>query len=199
MADIKWSAFPTVASPGAGDTLVGLHAGANYQFTGLVIPFSPSVGGTGTSTVPSAGQVLIGTTPGVYTPAAINSGTGILVANGSGSITISATGGGIGWVSAGSTPVTAVINTGYIVTDASTVTFTLPTTAAVGSVVRIAGNGAGGWILQPGAGQTIKVLTASATTSITSAEQYDCIEVVCTVANTTWVALSMVTTGFTIS
>lgn len=47
MANIKWSAFPSVVSPGVGDTLVGLHSGANYQFTGLTIPFSPSVGGTG--------------------------------------------------------------------------------------------------------------------------------------------------------
>ncbi len=47
MADIKWSAFPTVASPTSGDTLVGLHSGANYQFTGLTIPFSGAVGGTG--------------------------------------------------------------------------------------------------------------------------------------------------------
>ena len=146
-----------------------------------------------------AGEILIGTTAGAPAAATITPGPGISVANGSGSITISATGGGIGWTPAASTPVTAAINTGYIVTDASQVTFTLPVTAAVGSVVRIAGNGAGGWILAPGAGQTIKVLVASASTSITSAEQYDCIEVVCTVANTTWVAISMVTTGFTIS
>jgi hypothetical protein len=47
MADIKWSAFPSTVSPGAGDVLVGLHAGANTKFTGLTIPFSPTVGGTG--------------------------------------------------------------------------------------------------------------------------------------------------------
>ena len=147
----------------------------------------------------SAGQILIGTTAGAPTAAAINSGSGIVVANSSGSITVSATGGGIGWVSQASTPVTAAINTGYVVTDASTVTFTLPTTAALGSVVRIAGQGAGGWILAPGSGQTIKVLTASASTSVASTEAFDCIEVVCTVANLTWVTMSMVTTGFTIT
>jgi hypothetical protein len=47
MADIKWSAFPSTVSPGAGDVLVGLHSGANTKFTGLTIPFSPTVGGTG--------------------------------------------------------------------------------------------------------------------------------------------------------
>ncbi len=83
-------------------------------------------------------------------------------------------------------------------TNAAQVTITLPAVAAAGSVVSIAGTGAGGWILQPGAGQTIQVLTATASTSITSAERYDCIQVLCTVANTTWVALNMATTGFTI-
>lgn len=58
MADIKWSAFPTVSTPGSGDVLVGLHAGANYQFTGLTVPFSLSVGGTGASLTPSVGGIV---------------------------------------------------------------------------------------------------------------------------------------------
>jgi hypothetical protein len=103
----------------------------------------------------------------------------------------------ITWVAASSTPITAAVNTGYYITDASQVTITLPAVAAAGSIVAIAGNGAGGWILQPGSGQTIKVINVSAGTSITSAEQYDCIEVICVVANTTWVARNFVTTGFT--
>ncbi len=97
------------------------------------------------------------------------------------------------------TPVTAAVNTVYYVTDASTVTITLPATAAAGSIVGIVGNGAGGWILAPGSGQTIKLIGVSASTSVASAEQYDCIFVMCTVANTTWVAYDFVTTGFTYS
>ena len=105
----------------------------------------------------------------------------------------------VNWTAASSTPITAAINTGYYITDASQVTITLPATAAAGSIVAIVGNGAGGWILQPGSGQTIKLLNGSASTSITSAEQYDCIEVLCVVANTTWVTRSFVSTGFTVS
>lgn len=101
-------------------------------------------------------------------------------------------------VAAASTPITAAVNTQYYVTNASQVVFTLPATAAAGSIVEIIGNGAGGWQLLPGSGQTIKVVTASAGTSITSAEQYDCITVFCTVANTTWVARSAASTGLTI-
>jgi hypothetical protein len=103
------------------------------------------------------------------------------------------------WVAASSTPITAAINTGYYITDASQVTITLPTTAPAGTLVAIVGYGAGGWILQPGSGQTIKILTQSASTSIASSEAFDCIEVICVVANTTWVARSSITTGFTVS
>ena len=180
-----------------------LYAGTSNTVTGLATVDSAALVTNG-SGVPawqalSAGQILVGTTAGAPAATAISSGSGIVVANASGSITVSATGGGLGWVAQASTPVTAAVNTGYVITDASTVTVTLPAVAAVGSVVRIAGDGAGGWILAPGAGQTIKVLTASASTSVASTEQYDCIEVVCVVANTTWNTLSMATTGFTIT
>lgn len=49
---------------------------------------APTKGGTGTASAPSAGQIPIGTSGGVYLPAAITSGTNILVANGSGTITV---------------------------------------------------------------------------------------------------------------
>jgi hypothetical protein len=89
------------------------------------------------------------------------------------------------------------VNTIYYITSASQATVTLPTTAAAGSIVGVVGNGAGGWILAPGAGQTIKLLSVSASTSVTSNNQYDGIRVMCTVANTTWVMMDCVTQGFT--
>jgi len=98
----------------------------------------------------------------------------------------------------GTTQAAAVFNN-YVIGNASQTTVTLPVTAAVGSTIAIAGQGAGGWILAPGAGQTIKILTGSASASITSAERYDAIEVVCVVQNTTWVVRSCMTTGFTVS
>lgn len=101
------------------------------------------------------------------------------------------------WVSASGTTQAAAVNTAYVISNASQTTVTLPATAPLGSVVGIAGSGAGGWILAPNSGQTIKVIGVSAGTSITSAEQYDTIFVVCVVANTTWVAYSFTTSGFT--
>ena len=50
-------------------------------------------GGTGVSTVPTNGQLLIGNGTG-YTVATLTAGTGASISNGSGSITISATGSG---------------------------------------------------------------------------------------------------------
>lgn len=180
-------------------------------------PFSAIYGGTGvssptvhgivlaqgasamTSLVLGAGQIPIGTTSGDPAAAAINSGTGIIVANGSGSITVSATGGGMAWSTIAGTTQSAAVDHGYIIGNAGQTTVTLPGTAAIGSTVSIAGLGAGGWVLAPAGGQTIKVLTASASTSIASAEQYDCIEVVCVTANTTWVVSDFTSTGLIVT
>lgn len=94
----------------------------------------------------------------------------------------------------------AEVNSNYIIGNVAQTTITLPDTAPVGSRVMVAGLGAGGWVLVPGAGQTIKVASvgASAATSITSATRYDSISIVCVQANTTWIAMSTQTTGFVI-
>jgi hypothetical protein len=60
------------------------------NLTGGVLPISQ--GGTGVTTTPANGQLLIGNGTG-YTVASITSGSGITVTNGSGTITIAATGG----------------------------------------------------------------------------------------------------------
>ena len=92
------------------------------------------------------------------------------------------------------------INSNYTPTNAALTTFQLPDMAAVGSNVSIAGAGAGGWILLTGAGQTIELpeVPASATVSVASSGQYDSISIRCVVADTTWVVMSMSTTGFVI-
>ena len=94
------------------------------------------------------------------------------------------------WTVAPSTPVTAAVNNAYIITDASAVTVTAPVTAAVGSIIGMVGNGAGGWTLNVGSGQTFKMGSSSASTSLASTNQYDSVFLVCVVANTTWVVYS---------
>ena len=167
-------------------------AAATMTLGGILVPAN---GGTGTSTPPSAGQIPIGTSGNVYTPAAINSGTGIVVANGSGSITVSATGGGVATATIAGTTQTAVVSTRYIALNAGQTTLTLPTTYAVGDVIYLVGSTAntGGWIIQANTGDTVRVnnSTTSAGGTVTStAVAGQCIELVCDVANVSWVMTS---------
>jgi hypothetical protein len=108
-------------------------------------------------------------------------------------------GGGVTFVNVSGTTQTAAVNMGYIIGNASQTIVTLPVVAPVGSVVAVQGNGAGGWVLVPGAGQTIKIGQTSASTSVTSTAQYDAIQVVCVVANTTWSMSYLVSSGVTIA
>lgn len=86
-------------------------------------------------------------------------------------------------------PNAMAVNNGYIANNAGLVTFTLPTTSAVGDVVRIAGYGSGGWTVTYTTGQSIimGLLTSTVTTgNIASSNRYDDVELICTVADTTW-------------
>lgn len=113
--------------------------------------------------------------------------------------TTTITGTGITWNSIAGTTQTAVVRNGYVVANASQTTVTLPAVAALGSVVIVQGLGAGGWILQAAAGDTIKIgnQTTSSGGTLTSTNQWDAIEVVCVVADTTWSTRSVVSSGLT--
>jgi len=92
------------------------------------------------------------------------------------------------------------VNSLYIPTNTLLTTFQLPVECVPGNRVTIAGQGTGGWILLTGSGQTIQIgdVGATATTSVASSSQYDSIEIVCVVANTTWITIGTQTTGFVI-
>lgn len=149
------------------------------------------------------GQIIIGSTGGTPTAATLTAGSNITITNGAGSITIAASGGGSSftWNTISGTTQAASVNNGYVVGNASQTTITLPATAAVGDVVSIRGKGAAGFILAANSGQTIKYLSATTTTagSLTSAGQYDCVDVTCITANTTWVVNSSASLGLTVA
>lgn len=96
------------------------------------------------------------------------------------------------WIAQATTPATISPNTGYIITDASTVTLNVPATMAVGTVFAIVGQGAGGWVLKMNTGQVVNFGSTPSTSggTLSSANRYDCVEVMCTVANTTFVVRS---------
>lgn len=108
---------------------------------------------------------------------------------------------GLSWNnSTGSTTFTATVNNGYIINTAGTTTVTLPTTAPVGSLVAIQGS-AQQWVLAAGAGQTIQMGSSATSTAgtLASVNQYDCVEVICIVANTTWAVRFALSAGLTIT
>lgn len=102
--------------------------------------------------------------------------------------------GGISWAEVTGTTQSAAVDTGYICNNASLVTVTLPDSAAVGKIVAIVGKGAGGWKLAQNASENIRFGTAVTTTGtggyLASSNQYDAVEVICTVADTTWTVRS---------
>ncbi len=93
-------------------------------------------------------------------------------------------------------------NQNYIADRATLVTFALPVAASLGSIIEIAGLGAGGWIITQGTGQLIHVgslaTTSGATGTLASTNRYDTIRLMCIVANTIFTVLSGVTSGYTI-
>jgi hypothetical protein len=164
------------ASPNIAAHSLMLSQGASAQ-TGLLL---------------TAGQVAIGTTSGDPSGATLSNGTNISITSASGSITINATGAAsFTWVDQTSGTVTAAVNTGYVTDNgASLVTYTLPTTAALGTIIQIVGFSAGGWTIAQSSGQEIffgnQHTTIGATGTLSSSNQYDQVTLVCVVANTKW-------------
>lgn len=101
---------------------------------------------------------------------------------------------GFTWNEVTTTTQTAAVGNGYITNNASLVTVTLPSTAAVGSSVRVAGKGAGGWKIAQNASGIIHFQGTNTTTgtggSLASTVTYDAAELICIVANNEWVVVS---------
>lgn len=107
-----------------------------------------------------------------------------------------ASGGGMTWNEETGTSATMSVDNGYIANNAGLVTLTLPTTAAVGSIVRVVGKGAGGWRIAQNASEIIHFGASDTTTGVGGylefTQQYDAVELVCIVADTEWVVISSI-------
>lgn len=83
-----------------------------------------------------------------------------------------------------------VPNNGYVADFGTLITFTLPTTAAFGTLISVVGLNTGGWIIAQNSGQNIQFgnlsTTHGASGSLASTNQYDQVDLLCIVANLTW-------------
>jgi len=150
------------------------------------------------------GQVLIGSSGASPALGTITAGTGISVTNGAGSITIASTGGGLTVTTISGTTQTAAVNNLYIALNAGQTTVTLPATYAVGDRISLIGATAntGGWIVTANTGDTVRVNNGTTTAggSVTSsAVAGQTIELICDVANTSWVMIGTASVTLTTS
>lgn len=186
------SSTSTFADTYAVSTL--LYAGSANAVSGLATTnraaLSTNATGVPTWLALSDGQIVIGSTAGAPAAAQIIGTSGISVANGSNTITISGTGSGIGWNEVTGATQSMSADSGYVANRATLITFTLPVTAAFGTAISLIGKGAGGWIIAQNAGQNIQVGSVSSSVgvggSVASTNQFDSINLICTTADTTW-------------
>ena len=139
------------------------------------------------------GQLLIGSTGADPVPATLTATGGISILNAAGSITISGSGGGFTWTDVTGTTQAMTADNGYFANNAGTVTFTLPVTAAAGTVLAVMGKGAGGWAIAQNVGQSIVIGSLTSTIgvggSIASTNAMDSIYLTCITADTVWSTL----------
>jgi hypothetical protein len=151
-------------------------------------------GGSPTTTTVNA------VTGGSYSNGTITlSGTGSVNGTQITGLSTGSTGGaGITWNNATSS-ITASTNNGYVATATTPTltTITLPSTAAFGSIIEVVGTGTGLWrISQSTASQSIKFGITGTTTGtggyLSATSQYDCVKLLCTSADTTFVVTSAI-------
>lgn len=104
---------------------------------------------------------------------------------------------GLTWNAPTTSPVTAAVNNEYTILKTSGLTtINLPATAAVNTRIKIVGYGVDGWTLVAATGDYIHFgsIDSTAGGSISSTSRYDCVEVVCAVADAEWVVCESVGT-----
>jgi hypothetical protein len=160
-------------------------------------PLPVSQGGTGANSLAS-GRVLLG---------GGTSAISVVSAPGTANQVLRSTGSSAGfvdsfpiWSTTASTALTGAVDQSYVFSSALLVTLTLPTSFAVGQMIGIQGQGAGGWVMAAGTGRIIQFLGVATSSggSLASTNQYDSCFVVGLIANSTWSVVFASTGGLTV-
>lgn len=211
---------PFITLTNANDPTCDLNTGVTigtkyiYRADGTDVPVTD--GGTGASTltdhgvllgsgtgaitataVGATGEIFVGSTGADATWLAAGDANKVLTAHGAGSAVTWETpaSGGLTW-SIITSDQSAAADNGYICNKAGVLTLTLPASCAVGKTIRVSGmNTSNGWKIAQNAGQTIYWDESNATTTgvggyLQSADKYDAVEIVCSVADTSFIVVS---------
>lgn len=181
-----------------GIALVSAGAAANPQYSTVVV----AGGGSGLSSLTAYALLAGGTTTtgNMQQVSGLGSAGQVLTSAGAGALPAwgDVPVADIPWTVITAATQTLAVDNAYIANAASGgVAFTLPATAAVGSVMRIAGLAAGsGWSIAQNASQDIQfgsaISTAGVTGSVASTDNGDVVEIVCAVADTNFIILNAV-------
>ena len=197
--------FSALQSFSAGISASGATFSGNLSAPNIMNSWNGSTGAVTFTNYVTSFNGLTGVLQGVSAAVA---GTGIAVSGATGSVTITNTGvqsfnGLTGAVLADAVPwsvitadQTAVINKGYFTNKATVLGITLPSTAAVGSVLRVSGMTAGGWKITQNASGVIHFGKTDTTVGtggyIQSTLARDAVEMICCVVNNEWNVVSSV-------
>ena len=173
-----------------------LFSSATNTVTGLATA-NRAVLTTGTTGIPvltalaTNGQLIIGSTAGAPAAGTLTSTGGtVAITPGSNTINLEAVSGAVPWTNVTGTSATMSPTNGYEANNAALVTLTMPAvgSSVFGDTIKVAGFGAGGWLIQCVATQIIHFgsLATSAGGSIASTNRYDGIEIVCSSTTTEW-------------
>jgi hypothetical protein len=141
------------------------------------------------------GETITGDTGGALSPTANNwnivGGTNCSTSGSVSTLTINMA---WDWTEVTAASVNAAVQNGYILNNAGLLTVNLPGTCAVGDEIRLAGKGAGLYVVDAPAGDTIHYgnQDTSSGGTLTATNRYDSIHLLCTAANSEWTVLNSV-------
>lgn len=187
--------------PSTGSTLLDITSAGQISFPSATITENGLMMVGANGLVESLGEAAngelpigsIGADPVIST---LTAGTNVTIVNGPGTVTISSTGGGVGFswnVVTNATQALSVDN-GYIGNRGTDITYTLPVTSSIGDIIRVTNIGVGLPIIAQNASQYIN-FTGSTTTvgvggSLTGISQFASIYMVCIETDLGWNVLS---------